>query len=90
MESIDKQSDYYLREIFWDHETEFYEESQDIKCFLEISLLETDPVQKLSLVIKAYRILVSIVEDFRRETCQNLLDDDFLDEFAPKVKKSRI
>jgi len=90
MESIDKQSDYYLREIFWDSETEFYDESQDIKCFLEISLLETDPVQKLSLVIKAYRILVSIVEDFRRETCQNLLDDEFLDEFAPKVKKARV
>jgi hypothetical protein len=90
MESIDKQSNYYLREILWDSETDFYEESQDIKSFLENSLLETDPVQKLKIVIKAYRILVSIVEDFRMETCKTLLDDEFLDEFAPKVKRSRI
>jgi hypothetical protein len=90
MESIDKQSDFYLRHIFWDSETDFYDESQDIKCFLEISLLEKDPIKKLNIVLKAYRILVSIVEDFRREPCQTILDDDFLDEFSPKIKRSRI
>jgi hypothetical protein len=90
MESIDKKTQIYLREIDWyENEPDLLEESMEIKKCLDCSLNENDPIKKLHFVLKAYKILVPIVEDIRNEKCESDLDDDFLETFEPPKKKAK-
>jgi len=87
MEQIDKVTQKYLREINWDADFEFIDESIDIKYNLCCSLNHNNPFKKLKHIIKAYDLLVPIVEDIRREKIvKEIHDEDFIKTF----KKRRI
>lgn len=90
MDSIDKKTLFYLREINWySSEPSIFKESMEIKENLEASLNENDPFKRLTSVVNAYKILVDIVEDMRNEKCECALDLDFLNEFAPPHKRTK-
>jgi len=91
MDNIDRQNQYYLGHIDWDsRESEFKIEGKLIKRCLKSSLNRNDPINKLADVLKAYEILVCIVEDFRGEKCENILEPEFLDEFEPPKKRAKV
>jgi hypothetical protein len=90
MESTDKQTKYYLKEVIWDYEDDYKEETSLIKEILEYSVNQTDNFEKLNSVLAAYKILVNIVEDIRGEKCETILDDDFLETFDQSSKRQRV
>jgi hypothetical protein len=91
MENIDKQTLFYLQKVDWyDRGSEFYIEAGVIKKCLESSVAQLDVFKKLEDVLKGYQILVCIVEDIRDEKCETILDEEFLNEFAPRKKKQRV
>jgi hypothetical protein len=84
LEKIDKINYYYLTEINWDH---VYNDDTDYKCseiklLLEKSLYIPDIYDKLDLILRSYKILIPIVEYYRNEKYNNIIDDeDFLEQF---------
>ena len=80
MEQIDKVSQHYLREILWE------EYLLEIKKYLSDSLNYNNPITKLKYVVKAYELLVPIVEEIREQKCVQQIDDD---EFIQTFKKRR-
>lgn len=86
MEKIDTITQHYLREIDFYHEDhEIHQECIDIQYHLEESLNTNEPIYKLNCVIKAYSILVPLVEDFRRERYNPVIsDEDFLKTFKKR------
>jgi hypothetical protein len=90
MDFMDIRAQYYLSQINW-HETDpdIKEDTDRIKEFLEMSLNKNDSVEKLNELVKAYQILVPIVEDFRKERYSSELDRDFIAEFEPLAKRPR-
>jgi len=91
MESIDKKTQIYLKEIDWFNcEPEFKQESAAIKTFLDDSLNQNDPVLKLSSVVKAYEVLVPIIEDMRNEEpCITEIEPSFIELFEQPHKKTK-
>jgi hypothetical protein len=87
MEQIDKVTQHYLREINWDDSFEFIDESSEIKYNLTMSLNNNNPFKKLKYIIRAYDILVPIVEDFRREKFVDQIEDT---DFIKTFKKRRL
>ena len=88
MESIDKTTQYYLREINWSTpELEFKDESAIIQNYFYESLNQNDPILKLSNIVKAYNILIPIVENIRNEFSEVFLEPDFLELFQPPEAK---
>ena len=73
MNKIDKTNIYYLENI------ELENEYRPIRDYIEGSLKSTDPIEKLTLVMKAYNILIPLVEQFRNEN--SIEDREFLKEF---------
>jgi len=80
MEQIDKVSQHYLREILWE------ESLIPIKKYLSDSLNYNNPITKLKYVIKAYELIVPIVEEIREQKCVQYIEDD---EFIQTFKKRR-
>ena len=85
MEQIDKVTQRYLREINWNVDFEFIDESLEIKYNLSNSLNNNNPFKKLKYIIRAYDILVPIVEDFRKEKFVDVIEDlDFIKTFKKR------
>jgi hypothetical protein len=80
METVDKQTQYYLQRILWDPQSN---DESVIKNLFQDSLNENDPVKKLNSIVAAYTILVPIVEKIRNEKCEGSLESSFLDDFQP-------
>jgi hypothetical protein len=80
MEQIDKVSQHYLREILWE------EYLLEIKKYLSDSLNHNNPMTKLKCVVKAYELLVPVVEEIREQKCVQQIEDD---EFIQTFKKRR-
>ena len=79
MEQIDKVSQHYLREILWE------ESLIPIKKYLSDSLNHNNPITKLKYVVKAYELLVPIVEEIREQKCvRQIEDDDFIQTFKKR------
>jgi hypothetical protein len=78
MESIDRTTQVYLREINWNSQPV-------IEKFLMDSLNAVDPLQKLDAITRAYNLLVPIVEDLRNEKAEfKINDQEFLKTFDLK------
>jgi len=90
MESIDTKTQYYLSEINWSNsDPDIKDDALRIKEFLEMSLNQNDSYEKLETVIKAYQILVPMIESFVGENCKELLDQEFLSRFEPPAKRQK-
>jgi hypothetical protein len=81
MEQIDKVTQYYLKMIDWNTESKIIED------FLLKSLNFNDPFQKMDYVIKAYDILIPIIEDYNKEKHIEQIDDP---EFLKIFKKRKL
>jgi hypothetical protein len=86
METIDKQTQFYLQRILWDPQSN---DESVIKNLFQDSLNENDPVKKLNSIVAAYTILVPIVEKIRNEKCNGDLETSFLDQFQPSAKRQK-
>ena len=80
MEQMDKVSQHYLKEILWEKWL------IPIKKNLSNSLNNNDPIVKLNYLVKAYDLLVPVVEDIREQKCVQQIEDD---EFIQTFKKRR-
>ena len=91
MEIIDKQTQVYLAKIDWYKTDETFKiDSIMIRDSLEESLNQNNTIKKIKYVIDAYRILIYIVEDIRKEKyVPGPPDDSFLDEFERPYKRSK-
>ena len=82
MESIDEHTMEYLREIdFYDHNSDYRIECYVIKELLENSLIQSNLLNKLEIILKAYQILIVIVEQIRNQKYQEIVDIDFVQLF---------
>jgi hypothetical protein len=85
MEEVDKKTQYYLKDIYWEHDQEVpIPVLQKIKKYLEESLNSNDPVIKLNLILSAYFILVPIVENLNHQKIEIDVDDDFKQQFKKR------
>ena len=90
MEKIDKQNQFYLREIDWDCDyIDFKIECSIIKKSIEKSLQRNNVFKKLADVLKAYEILVCVVEDIRGEQCEVFVEPEWLEHFERPLKRSK-
>ena len=90
MEIIDKQTQIYLKEIDWyTVDCDFRIESIIVRDSLEDSLNKNSPVSKLNDLLKAYKILINIVEDIRDEKYQEQFDPVFIADFEPFKKRKK-
>ena len=86
LEEIDKTNQYYLRELDWESELSFLNKMMEIKNMLEVSLNMNDPYEKLEFIIKAYFMLLPIIEYYRKDKfVENITDIQFLNNFK-KIK----
>jgi len=91
MEFIDNKTQDYLSKICWESSSEdIIEDTNRVKEYFYESLNENDPVKKLSIVVRAYQILVPIVEGFRNEKCEQPVEIDFLENFERSPKRPRL
>lgn len=93
MEIIDQQTLYYLNQINFDNpDPDLLADTECaiIKESMERSINENDPIKKLNYIMKAYHVLVDIVEEIRGETIQRTLEPTFLVEFQPPAKRAKI
>ena len=82
MESIDKHTVQYLREIdFYDPGSDYRIESYVIRELLENSLNQHDYVKKIEIILKAYEILILVVEQIRNQRYTEIVDMDFVQLF---------
>ena len=87
---IDNQTQTYLKEIDWyEVDTNFKAQALMVCNTLEESLNKNNPVSKLNDVLKAYKILINIVEGIRDEKYQESLDPEFVDDFEQFKKRQR-
>jgi hypothetical protein len=90
-ESMDHQTRVYLQDIDWDsRESDFRIEGGIIKKCLQKSLERENVYDKLDDVIKAYKILVTVIEDFRGEKCEYHIEPEFIEEFYQPKKRTKI
>ena len=85
METIDRKNQYYLREINWYSDTST--NALLIKENIEASLNTTDPIIKMDIVLKAYQILIPIIENARNEKCNLHVEFEFVEQFSTKRQK---
>jgi hypothetical protein len=85
LEEIDKTNQYYLRELDWESELSFLDKMMEIKKMLEVSLNMNDPYEKLEFIIKAYFMLLPIIEYYRKDKfVENITDIQFLNDFKKR------
>ena len=87
---IDSKTHYYLKEIDWYNNPEFDEEFNleviEIKENLELSLNQNNPISKIKFLLKAFSVLIPIIEEFRKERIVIEVDP----EFKRNLKKRRL
>lgn len=88
--SIDKMTQYYLKNISFIHDSDEVQLDCDrIKKLFEKSLNINDIFKKFKIILEAYCIFVDIIQDFRKETFSDHINDpDFLENFG-RIKKRR-
>ena len=85
LSEIDKTNQYYLRELDWESELSFLNKMMEIKNMLEVSLNMNDPYEKLEFIIKAYFMLLPIIEYYREDKfVENIRDIQFLNNFKKR------
>jgi hypothetical protein len=90
-ESMDKQTQDYLSQIDWDsQESDFRIEGRIIKKCMEKSLQRGNVYEKIADILKAYEILVCIVEDIRGEKYEYYVEPEFVKEFQPPQKRRKV
>lgn len=90
MEKVDIQTKYYIKTINWKSDSDYKEDADLIKEFMEKSVNEQNPIEKLIHMYKAYKILVSVVEDIRGEKCETTVEPEFeftFEQPSKRVKK---
>ena len=88
MEIIDTQNQSYLREIDWNNDyADFRIEASIVKKCIKSSLQRNDIFQKLEDVLKAYEILVCVIEDIRGEKFEYFVESLFMEQFQPLAKR---
>jgi len=85
MESIDKLTIYYLKNIYWAD----VEDENMIKKYFNNSINLNNPVLKLNEIIKGYNILIPIIENIRMEICNFQVESSFIDMFEQPYKKNK-
>ena len=84
MESIDKSTQEYIKNI---HFRDDKSEELEIKNFLNKSLNTNDINNKILYILKAYKLLIPIIEDFRQEKYDYSVDKNFKETFSAKRLK---
>ena len=88
MATIEKMNLIYIKEIDW-HQNE-HPDCLNIKLLLDTSVNEEDPLTKLDLCVKAYSLLVPIIEIIRNEKRKEIEQTEktkFVEEFNFKRRK---
>lgn len=85
MESIDKKTQDYLKNIDWNERPE----DLVVKKHFDNSININNPVLKLNEIIKGYNILIPIVENVRMEKCDSQVESCFIEMFEPPYKKNK-
>jgi hypothetical protein len=85
---VDKKTTQYLVEINWECAPDCFYDSTRIKTLLKKSLkIETRPVKKLQTLMRAYKIIITFLEEKDFPKQNQIDDDDFLDIFQPSKKR---
>jgi hypothetical protein len=84
IESIDKSTQYYIKNI---HFSDDLSEELEIENFLNKSLNTNDINNKILYIIEAYKLLIPIIEDFRQEKYDYSVDQNFKETFSSKRLK---
>ena len=88
LQGIDKTTQEYLKEIIWDDDDgELTMSLKSVQLNFDNSLNENDFDKKIKLVLDGYTLLIPIIEDFRREKSEEVIDQDFRNVFSPKRLK---
>ena len=86
METIDKMNLVYIKEIDW-YQNE-HPDCVEIKRLLDISMGEHDPLARLNLCVRAYALLLPIIENLRNEK-QKEMDEYEQTRFAQEFNFKR-
>ncbi len=87
MDSIDKMTKIYLESInFNETESCFKLECQLVGDLLQSSLTEKYHLKKISIVLKAYEILIIIVQEIIDQKFNMTIDPCFIKQFHKKIK----
>jgi len=87
---IDKKNNQYLHELTWEEE-EHEQNFVIIQNLFEQSLYCSKPIEKLKLILESYRILIPIIEGYRKEKFVEYIDDQkFLSDIYNVNKRRRI
>jgi len=90
MEQVDKINQRYLKTINWDGcDDELKDANFLIKEKLECSLNYNCPFEKINKVLEGYHILVDIVEDYANEKMNETVDNEFIEEFCGKRRRTK-
>ena len=90
-DNIDKQTQDYLSQIDWDsQESDFMIEGKIIRKYMEKSLQRKNVYEKITDILKAYEILVCIVEDIRGEKYEYSIEPDFIEQFQQPQKRKKL
>jgi len=89
IDSLDKTTNIYIQllEQSDDDDDEIKYMYQEIKQLFDSSLKVENEISKINIIIKAYDLLVPIIEDFRREKYYDNLDPEFLKLYNPSSKR---
>ena len=88
METIDKMNLVYIKEIDW-YQNE-HPDCVEIKRLLDISMGEHDTLARLNLCVRAYALLLPIIENLRNEKQKEMDESEqarFVQEFNFKRRK---
>jgi hypothetical protein len=87
---IDKKNNQYLHELTWEEE-EHEQNFLNIQNLFEQSLYCSKPTEKLKLILESYRILIPIIEGYRKEKFVEYIDDqNFLSDIYNVNKRRRL
>jgi len=90
LSDIDKKNQYYLRELVWESDT-YHEEYAQIQDFIEKSLNENNPFEKIKHILQAYSLFIPIIEDYRSERFVDCVQDqDFIEKVESVAKRRKL
>ena len=87
MEKIDDVNKRYILEIYWEDNGSKHEDALEIKKLLDLSLAEKDSIAKMKYRLNAYKMFVSIAEEYRDEQFKHKLEKSFTTEFNFKRRR---
>ena len=94
LKQIDRRTRLYMEKIHWDEPDSYYYDRAVLiqDKFHKALKMEAFPVKKMKAFLKAYSLLVDVVEECRDESIDDyeIDDDDFLNTFKPPLKKQKI